>query len=43
MDSYEEYKVEEQQRHVNWINITNTMQPLDFILSAGFPTYRWDK
>lgn len=41
LDNYEEYKVEEQQRHVSWINLPSaTFQPLDFILSAGLPTYR---
>lgn len=37
MDSYEEYKVEAQQRHVSWINIP--FQPVDvdmnFLLQAA--------
>lgn len=43
MDSYEEYKVEAQQRHVNWINLP--FQPgdvdMNILFSASLPTYPW--
>lgn len=42
MDSYEEYKVEVQQRHVNWINLP--FQPgavdMSLLFSASLPTYQ---
>lgn len=43
MDSYEEYKVEAQQRHVSWINLT-PFQPVDvdmnlFLQAATIPPH----
>lgn len=40
MDSYDEYKVDQQHRHVSWLNIPSSLQPLDIILSASLPSYR---
>lgn len=41
MDSYEEYKVEVQQRHVNWINLPFQAGDVDMnlLFSASLPTY----
>lgn len=41
MDSYEEYKVEVQQRHVNWINLPFQAGGVDMnlLFSASLPTF----